>query len=75
MDKFNFKKLILCALVLGVIMFIPFRLIKELVYESRDIELMYSILKMSLMLNIFLITFPFIFRYASKSKDKDNKKE
>ena len=70
MKKFDFKKLILGAVILGLIMSIPFGVINFLVRRPHDIELMYSILQVSLMMNIFVIAFPFIFRYASKDKCK-----
>ncbi len=63
----------LSGVVMGLIIAIPLGTIEFFVRKAHDIDLLYSVLLMSLIVNFVLITLPFIFRYASKSKDKVRK--
>jgi ABC-type antimicrobial peptide transport system permease subunit len=71
MKNYDLKKLLLAAVILGLIMAVPLSLINFLARTPKNAELMHLILRVSLTMNIFVIAFPIVFRYASKPKGKN----
>ncbi len=71
MKKFDLKKLILASVIMGLVIAIPLGVITIFIRRTHDMELIYSILQMSLIMNFVVIASPFVFRYASKGKKEE----